>query len=172
LVAIAIAIPISMEWEESQRTAILIGIIYSGIYFMTAGASRLAGRVERYFKSSERTLLILQAIGYAGGFMAGVAYYFDVPWLAILLFIGILLVQNFRRPVVVNYLSNQFDEKIMATALSAESQSETVFAALLALLFGFVIDWLGVAAGMGLVSFILLLGFFILSSITHNRKKR
>lgn len=171
LVAAAIAVPLSMEWEESQRTAVLIGLTYSCIYFLTARASRLAGRVERWFKSSERALLLLQALGYMGGFMAGVAYYCEVRWLAILLFVIILLVQNFRRPVVVNYLSNQFEEKIMATALSAESQSETLFAALFALVFGFIIDWLGVGSGIGLVSLILLLGFFMLYGITNGGKK-
>ena len=171
LVAVAVAIPFGMEWEENQRTAVLIGIAYSCIYFMTARASRMAGRVERWFKSSERALMLLQAMGYMGGFMAGVAYYFDVMWLAILLFVVILLVQNFRRPVVVNYLSNQFEEKIMATALSAESQSETIFAALFALVFGLIIDLLGVATGIGLVSFVLLLGFFILYGITNSRGK-
>jgi len=171
LVASAIAVPLSMEWEESQRTAVLIGITYSCIYFMTALASRMAGQVERWFQSSERALMLLQALGYLGGFMAGVAYYFEVTWLAILLFVMILLVQNFRRPVVVNFLSNQFEEKIMATALSAESQSETVFAALFALAFGFVIDWLGVGSGIGLISFILLLGFFMLYGITNGGKR-
>jgi len=171
IVAAAIAIPLSMEWEESQRTAVLIGITYSCIYFMTARASRMAGQVERWLKSSERALMLLQAMGYLGGFMAGVAYYFEVTWLAIFLFVIILLVQNFRRPVVVNYLSNQFEESIMATALSAESQSETVFAALFALVFGFIIDWLGVGAGIGLVSLVLLLGFFILYGITSGVKK-
>jgi len=171
LVAAAIAVPLSMEWDESRRTAVLIGITYSCIYFMTARASRMAGQVERWFKSSERALMLLQAMGYWGGFLAGVAYYFEVTWLAILLFVIILLVQNFRRPVVVNYLSNQFEENIMATALSAESQSETIFAALFALVFGFVIDWLGVGSGIGLVSLILLLGFFILYGITNGVKK-
>lgn len=170
LMAAAVTIPMHLKLEENQKTAVIIGVVYSSLFFLTAKASRSAGYMERRFNKTEKALTWLQGIGFLVGLLAGVAYYMDLRWLAIIFFIGILITQNLRRPVVVSYLSDRFDDQIMATALSAESQSETLFTALFALTFGLFINYFGVGPGLSLVSFILLLGFIVLNGIKSKRK--
>ena len=53
--------------------------------------------------------------------------------MSIILFIGIYLVQNLRIPVGIAYYTENLDTDILATTLSAESQSKSLFTAIIAL---------------------------------------
>jgi hypothetical protein len=55
----------------------------------------------------------------------------------------------------VKYISQQFEEKIMASVMSVESQSETLFAALMALILGFVVNYFGLGWGITSISALL-----------------
>jgi uncharacterized membrane protein len=76
--------------------------------------------------------------------------------LSIMIFIGIYLIENIRKPMGIAYVTELLNENILATALSTESQVKSVYAALLAPLIGFLADAFGIGIALLLVSGFLL----------------
>ena len=82
--------------------------------------------------------------------------------MGILVFIGIYLVENLRRPIGISYVAEILRKDILATALSAESQVKSIYAALLAPLTGFLADKFGIGISLAIVSSIIIVFFPIL----------
>jgi len=76
--------------------------------------------------------------------------------LAIAAFLGIYVVQNLRRPMVVGYLSDLVSHRTMATGLSVEVQLRTLLMAGLAPLVGLLADRMGVGEALVTVAIIAL----------------
>ena len=74
-------------------------------------------------------------------------------------FLGLYLLQNARRPLLVGYLSDLIPRQTMATGLSVESQLRTLITAALAPIIGLVADRLGI--GVSLVIVALLAAFLL-----------
>ena len=72
--------------------------------------------------------------------------------LSIVGFLGLYLLQNARRPLLVGYLSNLIPRRTMATGLSVESQLRTLLTAVLAPLIGAIADRLGIGEALLLVA--------------------
>ncbi|WP_430814674.1 MFS transporter [Carboxylicivirga sp. RSCT41] len=147
---------LSDSFTIEQNTAIYIGVIYFIIYLITSNASRNAYRVENFFKQATNGLGVLQISGYAFGIVAGLLFMMNYAIPALLLFSMILIIQNLRRPLAVKYITTQFDVKIMASVMSVESQSETLFASVLAFILGVVVDVAGLGWGITSLSVLLL----------------
>lgn len=157
LVSLAISLPFFMDIAEKKKTALVIGIIYSVLYLINAFVSKRVYKIESVFSSIKSGLSIIQLVGWAGGVIAGIMYALELEILAILFFSLILVVQNARRPMAVKYISESFDDKLMATVLSAESQSETIFTSLFAVVIGFLVQYMGVGYGLVVISGTLIL---------------
>jgi hypothetical protein len=67
-------------------------------------------------------------------------------------FIGIYLIENLRKPIGISYVADTVNKDILATVLSAESQAHTLVAAILAPVFGFIADTLGLGYSMIIIS--------------------
>ena len=134
-----------------------VGFIYFVIYLITSYASRNAYRLETFFTQATSGLGWLQISGYLFGVAAGVLFMMDNVVSALLLFSTILIIQNLRRPLAVKYITTQFDEKIMASVMSVESQSETLFASILAFLLGILVDVIGLGWGIACLSVLLII---------------
>ncbi|MCG8579620.1 MAG: hypothetical protein MI866_06875 [Bacteroidales bacterium] len=147
---------LSDTFTIEQNTAIYIGAVYFAIYLITSSASRNAYRVEAFFKQATNGLGILQISGYACGIAAGFLFMENYTIPALLLFSMILIIQNLRRPLAVKYITTQFDDKIMASVMSVESQSETLFASILAFVLGVMVDVAGLGWGITCLSVLLL----------------
>ena len=147
--------------NQEQQIAVYVGLTYFGLYVLTSVASRHAYLVQRIGLSARSSLVFLQVIGYGLGCLAAVFFLLDFYLLALLLFASIFIIQNLRRPLAVNYITTQFDEKMMASIMPVESQGETLFAALFALLLGIIVDMAGLGWGIGVLS-VLLLGLSVL----------
>ena len=78
--------------------------------------------------------------------------------MSILFFIFIYLIENFRKPVGIAYISDKFDSSSLATSLSVESLTKTIFASVVALILGFFADIFGVGIALSIVS-VVVLGF-------------
>jgi hypothetical protein len=79
-------------------------------------------------------------LGFGIGIAIGSAQLLGAPTVAVILFFGVFLVHNTRRPVVVTAVSDVADDPALATVLSVESQAQSAFAALFALVLGALID--------------------------------
>ncbi|MCT4590408.1 MAG: MFS transporter [Carboxylicivirga sp.] len=146
---------LSPDFTVKQNEAILIGGVYFLLYFLSSYASRNAFRVEQNSRSIKSGLFKIQLLGYGLGILAGVLFLMSLYFPALLCFGAILIFQNLRRPLGVKYISQQFEEKIMASVMSVESQSETLFAALMALILGFVVNYFGLGWGITSISALL-----------------
>ena len=80
-------------------------------------------------------------------------------FISIVFFIFIIIVENLRKPIGVSNVSNLFDRKIYATALSVDSQIKTIVAALSAIFIGFFADKYGIGIALIIISVVLLIGF-------------
>jgi len=91
--------------------------------------------------------------------IAGVATYFNVQLLAIILFVLLYALQNLRRPMNVGFISENIDSKIMATGLSVETQLKTLFIAILSPILGFFADTFGVGVALILIGVLVSTGY-------------
>lgn len=148
----ALALPIFLSLSGDQRTAVVVGIVYSVLYLGTSFAAQSAGRVERRLANLARGVNLSYTGGLALLLVAGIATWQGIHTLAILTFIGLYLLQNVRRPLMVGYLSEVIDHRVMASGLSVESQLKTIVLALLAPAVGALADMIGVGPALAVVA--------------------
>ncbi len=148
--AMAIAIPVAHTIPARQRESLMIGVAYTLIYLLTSVASRKSASVARRFGTSERALNWLLLVGLGLGLVAGVSRWQSLTVLPVVAFLTIYVLQNLRQPVGVAVVAERIPEETLATVLSAQSQLESIFAAVVALLVGATADYLGGNVGLGL----------------------
>ncbi|HAQ64892.1 MAG TPA: MFS transporter [Bacteroidales bacterium] len=148
----AVSLPILLWANEEQRASIMVGLVFSVIYFLTSYASRHAGRFADRFRNLNRPLVISLSIGLMAGFLSGLFY--NRGWYlgAVVCYTGIYLIENLRKPIGISIIADRLEKDILATALSAESQAETLFAAIIAPVIGLVADLWGVGTALMVVS--------------------
>ncbi|GAB4342752.1 MAG: MFS transporter [Calditrichia bacterium] len=152
----AVALPLFLGLQANKRTALLIGLVYFVIYILTSQASRHSGTLRNKIGTSARALngyYIANTMVYLGiGVFVWLGFYLP----ALLCFLGIFLIQNLQRPLMVGYVGEVTDSDRMATVLSVESQSRSLLVSMIAPLMGFLVDSFGVGGGFIGISFILL----------------
>ncbi|MBI9052218.1 MAG: MFS transporter [Bacteroidales bacterium] len=154
---LAITIPILFLFTEKQKSAILVGIMYSFIYLLTSLASRYSGRFKEKIKSSEKAMNITLLVGLVATILTGLFYHNTLYTIAIALFIVIYLIENIRNPIGVAHISSLYKDEILATALSANSQAKSLFAAIFAPALGFLADKFGIGIGLSALAIIILI---------------
>lgn len=165
----ALSLPFLIAFETEKRTAVLIGIIYFFIFLLTSFASRKAWKIEQRIKRLPKAIDLVYLTGVVSIGLSGILLWLNLPVLAVLSFVGLYLIQNIRRPLMVSYLSELISSKVMASGLSAESQLQTVLIAVYAPLLGLIIDISGITGGLMISSllFILLFPLIRLSAIDN-----
>ncbi len=150
------ALPVLLFLEQKEREATVIGAVYFVLYFISSGASRYSGKSAEKFVDLLKPLNLTLIIGLIIGIVSGIFYKFNIIIITIVLFAGIHIVDNLRRPMAVAYASEKFNEKILSSVLSVESQAKSLIAAVFAILLGFFADFLGIEFGFIIASLILL----------------
>ncbi len=140
--SLAISYPLIMGLDHKQQTALFIGVLYFFIYLFTSYSSRQSGILADKKGTSSLNITLLG--GFLTGIISGLFYGIQIHILAILFFIGIYIFENLRKPIGISYISERFDEKILASSLSMSSQTETVFSAIFAFLLGVFAELLDV----------------------------
>lgn len=153
----ALVLPLLYFIDEVKRPTILIGLVYSVLFLITSYASRKSSQVQKLIGSSRAGLNILFISGAFATVLIGVFVKIEQSGISILLFIILYIIMNIRKPLGVDYISDNFEDTSMSTALSAESQFETLLATVLAPVLGFFIDILGLGSAIALYGFIMLL---------------
>jgi len=147
---LALSLPFFLAFNNQQRTALLIGIIYFVIYLLTSVSARNAGRFSSWFNSLRAPMNLTLLTGLGMGLLSGILFEFNLVLMSVVFFVVIYVVENLRKPIGVSYLSETIDKDVLATVLSAESQAHTLIAALLAPLIGFIADQFG--PGMAIIA--------------------
>jgi hypothetical protein len=156
LSAFALSLPIFLVYEENKRTALVIGLAYFFIYILTAFASKRSGKSADKFNHIIVPLNISMIAGLLMGVLIGVFYNLDFLLISILLYIGIFIIQNLRKPMGISYVSDMTNQDILATTLSAESQVTSLFSGIIAVFIGYCADRFGLGTALIIVSFVLL----------------
>jgi len=158
LEAFALSLPIFLVLEDNRRSALVIGAVYFVIYLLTSFASRGAARFSSRFRSLATAINVTFLGGAVMVILAGVASLLEINVISIMLFLALFLLQNVRRPMNVGIISDQIDDRVMASGLSVESQATTLLMALFAPILGGLADVLSIGGalavfGVGLVLF-------------------
>lgn len=150
--AFAIGLPLFLWLDDKQRTALMVGLVFSVVYLLTSLMSRHSGRFAERYANLSRPLNITMLAGLLAGLFSGLFY--NMGWLsaAVVFYMVIYLIENLRKPIGISIVAERLEKDILATALSAESQAETLVAALIAPLLGFIADQWGIGTALVAVS--------------------
>ncbi len=152
LQAFTLSLPILLSYEEQKRTALIVGIVYSILYATTAIASDKSGKFSERFGELATPLNITLVVGIGLGLVSGLLLHLSYATLAVVLYLGIYILENLRKPMSIAYVSERMDQASLASALSVEAQAESLFAAAIALLLGYMSTRFGIGMGILLVS--------------------
>ena len=159
----AISFPVFLGMSEDKRTALIIGLLFFILYFLNSRASRKSNWFARKFNNLSKPVVVTLFAGLIIIVIVGILYQFNYLLLSVILFMSIYIIENLRRPIAVSYISENTDEKVLASVLSAESFANTLVAVIAAPAVGFVAD----KAGLGF-SFLVIAGLLLLISLSVN----
>jgi MFS family permease len=150
------AVPVLLFMDNKKREALIIGTVYFILYFMTSRAAKYSGRSAEKFSNLLKPLNLILICGLITGILAGLFYKFNIIIISVILFIAIHIFENLRRPMAVAYASEKFNDRILASVLSIESQAQSLIAALFAVLLGFIADFISIEFSFIIISLFLL----------------
>jgi len=153
--SLALALPLLAFLQEKQRSALLIGIVYFGIYLLTSQASRRSGAFAGRFATLAAPLNLTMLAGFGLGLLCGFSYLLGHDLAAILLFTGIFVIQNLRSPLSVTYVCDTVPYEILATSLSVRSLVTALYTAAMALAMGVLADHLGLGRALMVLALVL-----------------
>ncbi len=166
----ALTIPILALKSEGDRTAILIGGIYFLIFLISSFAARYSDVFVKKFSKPVYALSSSIILGSLMGVISGIFINLDLFLMAIIFFTFIYLFQNLRKPIGIGRIADNIKPEIMASALSFESQAETLFTTVFVLILGFMIDSLGL--GWGIISISLTVFLINIIAMTGRKTKK
>lgn len=162
LLSLVLVLPILTNNTESERLSIIVALTYFVLFLLTSKASAMSGALSFKIRPLSRLLNVLLVIGVGVGVLSGIAYYLNYKIVAIVLFCGIIVVQNLRRPVAMSFLTDNFNDKIMAGSLSAESLMETFFTAIFVTFLGYVADKFNPGVAISVLGILILFIFYFI----------
>ncbi|MGC9359599.1 MAG: MFS transporter [Anaerolineae bacterium] len=151
LESLALALPLLLAWQDTQRTAVLAGLVYCGLYLLNSYASRSANWLTRGIASLDTAINTTFMVGAMLLLMAGVSAWARVAVVAVALYVALFALYNLRRPMTVSYISDQIAHEVMASGLSVESLVTTMLMALIAPVVGALADMVGVGAALAVM---------------------
>ncbi|MFO7882525.1 MAG: MFS transporter [Kosmotogaceae bacterium] len=170
LQGLALSIPLFLDFENEERTALVVGIVYFFIYLATSYASKNADKIRKRVGKIESAINVTFIIGAGLVVLSGVFQYLDIKVITVVMFMGLYVLQNLRRPLNISYISEKISHRTMASGLSAESQLKTILMAVFAPIIGFLADSIGIASAL-VLSGLIMSGLYILVRLKKNEKK-
>jgi len=161
LKALALGLPIMLAFSPEQRTSVIVGVVYFVIFIATSYASKNAGRLSKKLGNEARSLNYSYIFGAILVILSGLFQIVSLQVIAVIVFFLLYILENFRRPINISYISDNIDHKTMASGLSVESQLKTLLVAIIAPIVGFLADRLGVGMALAVAGMMMLVLFFI-----------
>lgn len=159
--AYALSIPIWLALKDDQRSAVIIGLVYFVIFLLSSLASRNSSRFSQRFRNLAAALNTTFALGALVLLATGMTLLLDLPLISIVAFLAFYVVQNLRKPMNVALVSDNVQNRVLASGFSIESQTATLLVAILAPLFGVIADFGGLGAGLASMGALLLVLAFL-----------
>lgn len=161
LETIAVSMPFFLMLQEKQRSAILVGIVFFVIHLTTAFASRSSGLFAKRFRHVSVPLNITLFAGLLFGLIAGIFYSQNWFIAAGAMFMLIYAIENLRKPIGISHLTDNIDHTVLSSSLSFQSLAETLLAAAIAPLIGWIADEWSIGYGLIAVSAFMLVPAFL-----------
>lgn len=165
----ALALPVLTTLADKRRAALLVGLVYFVMHLLSSQASRYAHRVVEWRGDEERAARFLWHLDWL--LFAALVPLLLLRWngLTIGAFVGLSVLQNVWRPLLMARLDSHSAPEQGATILSIESQAKSLGIMLLAPLLGWTVDatarlggernfWPVAVAGLALASLVLATG--------------
>ncbi len=126
--------------DKQQRVALAVGVVYFTLHLLSSLASRGAGAFARTLggEAGAARLLWWLALLIFAAMATGIVM--GLFLLTIGAFVLLAVGQNFWRPILISRVASHADSSQMATVLSIESQTKSLFVAVVAPLLGWSID--------------------------------
>jgi hypothetical protein len=159
LVVMATSLVLYPQIEDTRREAIVIGLIYFGIYLLSSLASRRAYHFSERFNSLPSAMNLTYLAGIGLLILSGLAANWKINLAAVFCFVGLFVINNIRRPINVGVISDQISSRVMASGLSTEALLTTIFSAVFAPLLGALADVFGVGNGITIMGMSMLILF-------------
>ena len=139
----ALAVPLLAHLAGRQQTAVFIAAVYVVLHLLSSFASRRADALRKWAGDEARAARRLwwMDLGAFAVLTAGVVL--RLPPAAIVAFVALAVLENFWRPILIGRFAEWANPAQMATVLSVESQSRSLFAAALAPALGWAVDAIG-----------------------------
>lgn len=163
----ALSIPIFISITEKQKSALILGILYFILYLINSFASKNSGKIKDLINSNQKALNITLYIGLTSTLLSGIFYHYSLFILTIVFYMLINLIENLRNPIGVAFVSEHYKDNILASALSANSQTKSFIAAIIAPIIGFFADKFGIGISLSIIALIL----FIILPLIHLKHK-
>jgi MFS family permease len=127
-------------WGHTQKTAVVVGITYFILFLLSAAASRNSYVLVNSCKTESKAAKLLWGLLVLCFANIAVAIFIEQNVWLIVGFIGLYVLQNFWRPMLIGRIDACCQPKQAATVLSIESQAKSLAAVVLAPGLGFLVD--------------------------------
>jgi len=154
---VALTFPFLVYLNDEKRIAVIIGIIYSLLFLLSAIASRNSGAFTKLFTNLRKPMNFTLIFGFSVGITIGLSFLLGVYIWSIAGFIIIIILENLRKPIGVGLIADLSKDDAMATTLSLTSQAKSIFAAIIAPAIGWIADIYNPGISVAIVSIILML---------------
>ncbi|MFP4664283.1 MAG: MFS transporter [Bacteroidales bacterium] len=169
MASLALSIPLLSSESELRRQALWVGVFYFVIYSLSSIASRNSGRFSELVKRPARALSISMYSGLFLGISGGIFAWQGMTGVSVAMLTGIFLVENIRKPIGVGNLADSTHAGSWTSVLSLESQTASLYGALMAPLIGVFADINGPGFGLAMMSGIAI-AFSIILDIFYKHK--
>ena len=158
ILQIGISIPFFLDMDMNKRNGLFIGITYFTIYLISSYASKSSSKIlSLNIIPKHKIAFISLIIGFGFGAISGLMYQYEFYIISLVLFTGIYIIENIRKPILTGFISDNAPNEILASVLSAQSQIKTFLTAIFAISFGFLMDNYGIGLSLLTISIIMIL---------------
>ena len=157
----AIAMPLLLMLDESERAALLVAGVYFVLYFLSSFASRNSHKVTEWQGSDEGAARVLWWVNLGLYALLIPALWFNTYPAIIALFVGLAILQNFWRPGLISRFNAQSTPEMSATVLSIEAQSKSLATIVLAPSLGWLVDVVGGFWPVGVIGTLIALAILL-----------
>ncbi len=138
IISISAGIIIISKFSSDDNMKIYIGLIYAFLYLASAFASKNA---HHFHKTKESKSFVNLMWLLTGSALIILSFFLNSLLVIFIVFFILYILQNLRRPIMIELIGNATDSSKRASVLSVESQSKSLLLAIFAPIIGFLADY-------------------------------
>lgn len=139
----ALALPLFLTLENRERTALLIGVVYFVLHILSSIASRYSHRLAEWKDGEDGAARLVWIIDWLIFVSLIPLLWFRLNYAVIVCFVGLAIMQNFWRPLLISRVNAHSTPEMGATVLSIESQAKSFATMVIAPVLGWTVDRVG-----------------------------